>query len=453
VAQSNVNLISLRGRQTSAEIFSQGDMQRLHIRGLVQISRQVQQKIADGLASDDAQHVQRFVQDTLHQVDALCQKYATTPDQLPTPTAKAYQYLKSIDWQTLPPVSPPKKPSPANRHSPPAASTTGARQSKKRTVYRSRSLLAECQQIQLDIETLSRGISGGHREALLEKLPEFVALHAQIQSAVKSFETSLKRKKITPQQLTLQSQRAYRWLKSLSKVETLMDHLQTVKTALKIAKEWDISANRLFKPGANRIHFMLSPTAALIRSQKKGSEFWITVSEGFRAAPLEIIRPLVRSVFVPQAKEDLAKIKAYSRSDSFKRILMELEPVHDAQGNYFNLEDIFARVNSHYFANQLQKPRLRWNERLTLRKLAHYELSTDTIMVSRSFDQPDTPVQILEFLMYHEMLHKHLGVKTTNGRSYAHSKRFKDAEQRFENYAEVQTLIQEHLKKIKRLKR
>jgi hypothetical protein len=428
-------------------------MQRLHIRGLVQISRQVQQKIAAGLASDEAQHVQRFVQDTLHQVDALCQKYTTTPDQLPAPTAKAYQYLKGIDWQSLPPVAPPKKPSPVNRQSTSAASAARAHPSKNKPVYRSRNLLAECQQLQLDIETLSRGLSGGHREALPEKLPEFVALHAQIQSIVKSFETSLKRKKIAPQQLTLQTQRAYRWLKSLSKVETLMDHLQTVKTALKIAREWDVSASRLFKPGLNRIHFMLNPTSVLIRSQKRGSELWITVSEGFRGAPLDVVRPLVRSVFVPQAKEDLAKVKAYSHTDSFKRILMELEPIHDAQGDYFNLNDIFDRVNSRYFDDQLQKPRLRWNERLTLRKLAHYELSTDTIMVSRSFDQPDTPLQILDFLMYHEMLHKHLGVKTTNGRSYAHNKRFKDAEQRFENYAEVQTLIQEHLKKVKRLKR
>ena len=43
--------------------------------------------------------------------------------------------------------------------------------------------------------------------------------------------------------------------------------------------------------------------------------------------------------------------------------------------------------------------------------------------------------------MYHEMLHKKIGLKEVNGRRYAHTKKFRDAEQKFESYAQAESLI------------
>ena len=106
-----------------------------------------------------------------------------------------------------------------------------------------------------------------------------------------------------------------------------------------------------------------------------------------------------------------------------------------ARGAYFDLAEVFVRVNRRYFGGDLGMPRLIWSYQLTRRKLGHYQFATDTVMISRSLDGADVPAYVVEFVMYHELLHKHMGVKVMNGRRYAHTPEFRAAERRFGEYA------------------
>jgi predicted metal-dependent hydrolase len=107
------------------------------------------------------------------------------------------------------------------------------------------------------------------------------------------------------------------------------------------------------------------------------------------------------------------------------------------RGQVYDLDAIFQRVNAQYFQGQLERPRLTWNQTLTHHKFGHYQPTTDTLMVSITLDHPEIPIYLLEFVMYHELLHKALGLKISNGRRYAHHKDFLEAEARFQHYTEA----------------
>ena len=89
------------------------------------------------------------------------------------------------------------------------------------------------------------------------------------------------------------------------------------------------------------------------------------------------------------------------------------------------------RVNAAYFGVALARPRLVWNRALTGRKFGHYRRSTDTVMLSVSLDAADVPAWVVDFVMYHELLHKKHGIALVNGRRFEHTAAFRAEERRF----------------------
>lgn len=93
------------------------------------------------------------------------------------------------------------------------------------------------------------------------------------------------------------------------------------------------------------------------------------------------------------------------------------------------LEASFDRVNEAYFNGMLDKPNLQWGSDSTS-KLGCYEYGSDTITISTIFKNEK---QVLDYVMYHEMLHKKFKFQNKNGRNLHHSNEFKKMEARFEN--------------------
>jgi predicted metal-dependent hydrolase len=105
-------------------------------------------------------------------------------------------------------------------------------------------------------------------------------------------------------------------------------------------------------------------------------------------------------------------------------------------------------VNREYFNGKIQQPHLVWNNRVTKRKFGHYQWDTDTVMVSRSLDDPRVPEFVVDFVIYHELLHKKRGSVLVNQRRVVHSKSFREEESCFARYSEAQ----EYLNKLSQKK-
>ncbi len=96
------------------------------------------------------------------------------------------------------------------------------------------------------------------------------------------------------------------------------------------------------------------------------------------------------------------------------------------------LENSFDRVNEKYFYGLMETPNLVWGNKSST-KFGQYEYGTDTITIN-----PLLKGELLDYVMYHEMLHKKHKFRSKNGRSYHHTKEFRKSEKQFENSEEME---------------
>jgi len=103
------------------------------------------------------------------------------------------------------------------------------------------------------------------------------------------------------------------------------------------------------------------------------------------------------------------------------------------------LEESFNRVNENYFFGLVERPNLRWGN-FSKRRLATYNYHTDTITVSSIFKGAEN--KVLDYLVYHELLHKKIKFSNKNGRNFHHTREFRQKEKKFEGVEEIEKEIE-----------
>ena len=131
--------------------------------------------------------------------------------------------------------------------------------------------------------------------------------------------------------------------------------------------------------------------------------------------------------------------------EAYQAIRAELEVlggvVEQPAGAAHDLAASFERVNKQYFDGGQSRPRLTWSATFTGRKFGHYDPVHDTVMVSATLDQHKVPALAVDFIIYHELLHRDRGIAWHNGRAHVHDAEFERAERRFEQYHRAQHVI------------
>lgn len=107
------------------------------------------------------------------------------------------------------------------------------------------------------------------------------------------------------------------------------------------------------------------------------------------------------------------------------------------QGQFFNLEEVFQKLNRQYFENRVSAA-ITWgksgNRGGVRRTLGSYSSQTNTIRINPVLDRRSTPRYVIEHIVHHEMLHADLGIGAKNGRRSIHSKEFREREKMFRDY-------------------
>ncbi len=181
----------------------------------------------------------------------------------------------------------------------------------------------------------------------------------------------------------------------------------------------------------------------------------VRLSDTFKEVPIEIHRALAEILTAklfkkPVSKSTRSTYSDFVSSDAFRKTANEItksrsrKKTGSPQGKVYNLEGIFEKVNLIYFQNSIAKPRIAWSARKTYRRLGNYNYDEDTITISRTLDSPETPKYVIEFVVFHEMLHKYHGVTRKNGRRYYHTPEFKRDEKKFSYYQEAEDWIEEN---------
>jgi len=95
------------------------------------------------------------------------------------------------------------------------------------------------------------------------------------------------------------------------------------------------------------------------------------------------------------------------------------------------LLELFNKVNEEYFNGTLDQPNLVWGTS-NLRKIGSYDFGSDEIRISSSL-HPNSigDRKLVEYVLYHEMLHKKHKFHSANGRVCSHSPAFRREERMF----------------------
>jgi hypothetical protein len=110
-------------------------------------------------------------------------------------------------------------------------------------------------------------------------------------------------------------------------------------------------------------------------------------------------------------------------------------------GKVYNLDQIFEELNLRFFHGLLARPQMTWSRERARNSLAHYDPAHNAIVVSRVFDHPRVPRAVLEYIVYHEMLHLKYPVRLRGSRRCVHPPEFQAEERLFPDYDHVQKLL------------
>jgi predicted metal-dependent hydrolase len=112
-----------------------------------------------------------------------------------------------------------------------------------------------------------------------------------------------------------------------------------------------------------------------------------------------------------------------------------------ARGHFYDLDAIFEELNTRFFHGLLGRPRMSWSQTETRRILGHYDPAHNAIIISRIFDHVAIPRYVLDYIVYHEMLHLKHPVRLRGTRRCVHSAEFQAEEKLFLHMAEANAFL------------
>ncbi|MCX7804025.1 MAG: hypothetical protein N3A38_02435 [Planctomycetota bacterium] len=125
-------------------------------------------------------------------------------------------------------------------------------------------------------------------------------------------------------------------------------------------------------------------------------------------------------------------LDSYGKTD--RRREVEDQPV----GRWQDLRKVKERVDAAFFGGAMSAVRISFSPASARRRLGSYDRARNRVLISRAFDRPDAPDYVLDYMVYHELLHAIYPVRReADGRRSFHSREFREAERRFPRYREA----------------
>jgi len=250
----------------------------------------------------------------------------------------------------------------------------------------------------------------------------------------------------TPAALPKPSRNAYALLSFLAQDGNLEAHVDTVR---RVAELVQADAGSDAKVDVEMTHF-----ANIWQREQRGKHVKLRLNEVFVFADDRVLAALVDAAMRGHTAANRRILDEYQLSDAAVDVAAELDlssaatPAMEA-GAVYHLGEVFDRVNAQYFDSQIERPRLTWNQSVTYRSFGHYVFATDTVLLSVSLDRREVPSLVIDFIMYHELLHKKHGVTRSNQRRMAHTAAFRRDEKAFPRRDEAEAFLQKYSRKLR----
>jgi len=150
-----------------------------------------------------------------------------------------------------------------------------------------------------------------------------------------------------------------------------------------------------------------------------------------RRAPAELLFSYRRYIAAPRTRRRMAKLRG-ARGRRVKT---------GPRGAIYDLAPMFTRLNRRYFGARLHRPRLGWSERTWRTQFGCFDPALDQIVLSRWLDRAVVPQYAVEYVLFHEMLHVKHPLRAARCGMEAHSRRFRQEEQRYVHYLRARKFL------------
>lgn len=387
------------------------ETRRLRITGLVRVADRIRRELAGPASTPHRQRLERLRSVTLLQVERILRDYGAGPEALPSPSRRAYEFLRGLDLDAI---------AVADDVTPGRATSSVSNVS----------LVGLTTYLDSVLDLLARTTDPG----------EITETYVSIRGASSNVERHLRDNDLTGASLKAQSRSIRGWLAFFAERENFDLYVAAVRRAATLLDPRLAASSRFQAPA--QVQFR--PMAGWYRIRPVPDGTQIALPTPMISFSQEAFEALAEFALAPRASRE--KVMEATCMDAFQTIQAELEAlsgvVEQTAGVYHDLALSFERVNQAYFGGGLVRPRLCWSRVFTGRKFGHYDAIRDTVMLSATLDRGDVPEFVVDFVVYHELLHKKLGVVWRNGRREAHTGEFRDQERRFARFDEAEKVIQ-----------
>lgn len=195
-------------------------------------------------------------------------------------------------------------------------------------------------------------------------------------------------------------------------------------------------------------HFQVEfyPYSSLVLTIRRREEvMYVRFSDLLKRAPTEVLEGaaalLLSRVYRRRAPRALVlPYLEYARSNRMRRRIdwirrrrVRRVPTL-AQGRHHDLAALFDRLNQQYFGGQLQRPHIGWSVRSWRRQFGSYDPGPNQIVLNRRMDRPGVPQFVVEYVLYHEMLHVKHPARRSGCTLLSHSPEFRCEEKQFAQF-------------------
>lgn len=383
-------------------------MPRLYIRGLVKLAEFTRGQLACPITSKELARLRASVADAIRMVNELLAGHGGRVSALPPPSRKAYLYLAGLDWASIKVVETPAAPG----HLPASVSFKGL-----------------------------HSYFGGLLDDLagVGSVPDISETFAAIRETSAGLKGHMERGGLSHRHLKPGVRQVLCWFAYFQERDNFDVYIAAVRAA-RPAMDASLQDSRRFNAPAI---IQFRPMAGLyrIRSWDNGTRLHLpTPMISFDG---EAFACLARAMF--SRNGDRRAIIQRTAGAPYRAIRDELgrlsgEP-NQVTGAFHDLATSFERVRASYFAGEISRPRLLWSRRVTGRHFGYYNHLQDTVMVSCTLDSSEVPAYVVDFVVYHELLHKKHGCRWRNGRQAFHTREFRREERRFEQYTAAEAML------------
>ena len=178
----------------------------------------------------------------------------------------------------------------------------------------------------------------------------------------------------------------------------------------------------------------------------------VRLSDLLEGAPEAVLRAIAHILLAkiyrrPIDRSQAARYRKYVGSHDIVRkahLVRQMrgsKRLRSPRGHFYDLDEIFEQLNTRFFHGLMARPRMSWSQTKTRRILGHYDPAHNAIIISSVFDHPAVPVYVLEYIVYHEMLHLKHPVKLRGSRRCVHSAEFQAEEKLFPHMEQANSFL------------